>query len=308
MKQKKAFTLIEILIAISIFGIITALLITNTQQIADSTANLKLTTRAYKTLQTVAGNYIAENGEIKSGEDVYTGTNFCEFFVNLSNISDTYNCNRTIAHDGYAAPNFILNNGMRFYNFGATAVHKDSTSIANLNSKKNLLEDKNTSLESKKETLAAKKEELATLVEGSDEYVALNELISNLESSISTLESEISTLKSEIAALSTYYYVVYVDIDGKNRKSQIDKDIVTFLINVNGEVLPSGVAATSKKYMLAGYKKLNDDGTWEWVAQNINAQKAICKSGFEIQTKTYCGAITVDPACETTQCRYIIKD
>lgn len=112
------------------------------------------------------------------------------------------------------------------------------------------------------------------------------------------------------------YYQIYVDIDGTSRRGGfVDEDVVTFLINKYGEVLPLGIAATNVQYLNAGYKFLKTvdvgegqkNSTWEWARTNLSYKDAICKSGIKLQTTNYCSGITVDSTyCNQVPCQLYI--
>lgn len=112
------------------------------------------------------------------------------------------------------------------------------------------------------------------------------------------------------------YYTIYVDIDGPNRRSgTLNDDLISFIINKYGEVLPTGVASTNSQYLTAGYKYLKtvtEPGgqkvsSWEWANTNLPYKEAICKSGIKLQTKGYCSNASneaVDSShCGTTPCQ-----
>lgn len=242
MKQKSAFTLIEMLLAMAIFGIIALLMISHSNTALEKLTYRKLSFSAYNFLRTGVGNYISQYGKITDAK------NLCKYLVGLSNsnLSDPdaiqSACSNTVSDDDFndSNVNFTLSNGMAFFDFGKgirNAVYSDGN-----------------------------------LVQG--------------------------------------FYIVYVDIDGKRGQRKEGKDVIGFIINLNGEVLPYGKAATDTDYFLAGYRflRINPDNpeTYEWVWLNRKAtfQEAICRTGVQLQTSNYCGDIV--SVCNTLVCRYEI--
>ena len=56
--KRKAFTLMEMLIAITLFGIIASIVIVNSNIIVTKTINTKMTTNVYKTLKNSEDNTV----------------------------------------------------------------------------------------------------------------------------------------------------------------------------------------------------------------------------------------------------------
>lgn len=245
MKQKSAFTLMEILIVVAIMGVIAVTIILSSRPAIEKISYRKLSFTAYNFLRTTVGSYIAEHKKITDSKQL------CEYIASMSNTTVTNpenihsDCTGVVVDDDFNASNanFTLNNGMAFFNFGK-AIHN-----------------------------------------------AVYDMEDNLTQG---------------------YYIVYVDIDGNRGKRILNKDVIGFLININGEVLPYGDAAVNKDYFLAEYKflRINPEDPakyeWVWLDRNSNFKEAICKAGIELQTNNYCGGI--ESVCTTRICRYqIIK-
>ena len=107
--MKKAFTLIEMLLTFLLIGIISAVSLTVTRNIAEKTTNSKMTRAVYKTLKVGVGNYIADNGMIKDLDVL------CENLTGNLNIQ-TYDCSQASSNSGSfndKIPNFTLKNGAK---------------------------------------------------------------------------------------------------------------------------------------------------------------------------------------------------
>ena len=117
--KKKAFTLAEILIVVTLVGVIAVLVIRNSTYLVNRTANGKMTYSAYSMLKRAVGSIIAteETGQILP-------STLCTKLSDLLNPEGDVNC-ALIATDytefGKATPNFTLKNGMKFYNLGNVA-------------------------------------------------------------------------------------------------------------------------------------------------------------------------------------------
>jgi prepilin-type N-terminal cleavage/methylation domain-containing protein len=265
-KNKKAFTLSEILIALGIFSIILSVFLYNSKTVVKNNANAKLTKAAYKILQVGVGDYIAKNGKITDSKDL------CNKMIENLNTVGTSNCTQTATTSSdfkSITENFTLSNGMKFYNFGGAV---STASLIN--------------------QLTTKENQLAELTPSDEGYTELQE--------------EIASLKEELKNYDSYY-TIFVDIDGSSRKSKYGDDVVAFLVDMYGEVLPYDTIADNKKYITAGYKYKNGSNNWVWVSRNETFRTAICKSGAELQNKSYCNGISVDSTnCGTNLCTYVI--
>lgn len=96
-------------------------------------------------------------------------------------------------------------------------------------------------------------------------------------------------------------FYIYVDIDGANRKSVLNEDIIKFQIHRNGAVYPAydSIAATSTDYLTASSKyTVAANSSTDWVVLATNYRDAICKSGLGIGT--YCTA--PPPISANTNC------
>lgn len=223
--KKNAFSLIEVLIAVTVFGIIASVVLVNTHAVINKTANSKLTYTAYTALRKGVGDYIAEKGQITSPSEL------CQALTESMNPIGDVDCTKDLtAPAGFfdVNVNFKLGNGMKFYNFG------------------------------------------------------------------------------KLLSVDDEYFVVYVDIDGKNRHGVLNEDIVPFIINRYGEVLADGIAATDKNYLTAGYKYFNEtSSTWLWAQKSLTFKDAICKSGLKLHTTTYCPTGSVDAVnCSSIPCEF----
>ncbi|MBR1754578.1 type II secretion system protein [bacterium] len=279
MNGKKGFTLVEVLIVFVLFGVIASIITAGARLVVNKTANSSMTAAVFNLLKTGVGNYVADKGIILSGEELCTALKD-DFNVIGSNCSAATNEFKT------SAPNFVLRNGARFYNFGGE-LQADTTS--NAQTARNLVAQIRTYETSKSE---------------------LNPAAEDYLSSLNTINQEIKTRREQLAEISPFY-IIYVDIDGERRNGTLDDDVVTFLVNMFGEVLPSGVAADDVKYLSAGYKYLrtqNGISSWYWAGNELSFRNAICKSGIQIQAKNYCTSVPKDALlCGQIPCRLVIN-
>lgn len=273
MKYKKGFTLLEILIVVILFGIIAGIVNNGLRFVVNNVSNSNMTVALFDILKKGVGEYVSERGIIKTSQDL------CVSLSEMFNVTTDVNCSASIiSTDKFkdSTSNFSLKNGAVFYNFGADLSSNEARVLL--------------------DTLKVKEQERDALDTGEMDYIQ----------NLNVLNSEIAQLKTDLAQVDAYY-TVYIDIDGKNsRRSTLDDDVITFIINVYGEVLPSGIIANNVSYLSAGYKQLKKEGltsNWVWVKNNIPFKEAICKSGIKLQTQSYCAAGTFDSVnCSNTIC------
>lgn len=104
-------------------------------------------------------------------------------------------------------------------------------------------------------------------------------------------------------------FFIYVDIDGANRNSVLDTDVIKFQINTKGQVLPAynSIAATNIDYLSAGVKyKIKATSVIGWLVESTNYRNAICTAGLGIGT--YCSlAPTIAANANCTNGTYICE-
>lgn len=118
--MKKAFTLAEILVTLSIIAIIMALTIPKllVSPLEDK-VNRSLFRFAYNSAESVANELIEDSSVLSNNTFVFNST-FCQKFATMMNTNDVANCSVPIANVT-TIPNFTTTNGMKWYGLnGAT--------------------------------------------------------------------------------------------------------------------------------------------------------------------------------------------
>ena len=119
--MKKAFTLAEVLVTITILGIIMAITI----PVLNNTKPDKDPIYYKKGLQSIQGamskimdmDLIANNVDYKTGVPLYLmGLNICPLFVDFLNTAGRNSCDSGSTSD-YDSPNFVTTDGLRFWGF-----------------------------------------------------------------------------------------------------------------------------------------------------------------------------------------------
>lgn len=245
-KIKKAFTVMEVSVIISILAFLMIFIIKVTKERTEF-RNKVQSYSALKNLKQVIGEVVA-TGYVDPGDasgkiqkilppTAHTADlkGYCDLAADNINILGTVNCTYTTTsgfNSGNA--NFTLSNGQRYYNFG-----------------------------------------------------------SNLSGGMVS---------------------VYVDINGANDNSVLNKDIIAFDVYQNGLVLPKSdsIAATNIKYLNA-YYEVRTVADWALVSKSakMTFRQALCESGNldSAIAATYCSGVPVSASCTGANvCQFVLME
>ncbi len=101
-------------------------------------------------------------------------------------------------------------------------------------------------------------------------------------------------------------YTVYVDIDGNQRDSVLNEDILEFIININGTMLPSPTSsiATNKEYLAASIRYYNSG--YSWADEDVTYYKAVCDK-YGNYDGVACSNSIYTSICSVHLCEIIVK-